>query len=155
MSISNLFYPNNYDLFANTITLGSGVTGGETGTLKLSNLVLGSTGPQTQPAILINNSDPTLTPIIKANCTNSSSRIVLSNSSASSFANGFQTIGFDNELWFQCGNNNSDGTSYVYSNRGHDLKFGVAPSPTFNNVEVLRLVADASQLQFNYHKHYQ
>jgi hypothetical protein len=143
MSISNLFYPNNYDLFANTLTLGSGSTGA-TGTLNLQNIILGSTGPQTQPALLINNSDTSNTSIIEINCTNPVSRISMSNSNASSVANGLQTYGSDGTLRFQCGNNNSDGTSYVYGNGGHDLKFGVAPSPSFVNTEVLRLVSNVT-----------
>lgn len=125
MSISNLFFPNDYDLYCDTLTANNihGPTGGQ---VTFDHLLIGSTGPQTIPAITINNSDNSATSIIKMNVQNPSSRLEMNNSNAASTANGLYCVNNLGQLIFQCGNNNADNTGYVFTHQTADLKFGTA-----------------------------
>jgi hypothetical protein len=139
MSISNLLQPNEYNIFANSITSNS-IIGSTGATGILGSLVINT---NKGPAILINDTDPLGNPPMVINTQNLSSRLEMHNSNPGCITNGLLTYDNNNVLSLQVGNNNSDGTCFVVSTNHKDLKFNVNGS-----TEVLRLLGSA-QLQNN------
>lgn len=131
MSISNLFRPNDYDLYCDTLTANSF----DVDTITMDHLIIGSTGAQSQPAITINNTNTfNNTDIIQINCQNPSSKVTLRNTNPASVSNSFVTENDAGLIKLQCGNNNSDGTAFVYTQNHADLKIGT------HGVERLRIL---------------
>lgn len=146
MSISNLQYPNQYNIYANDITcnaLTAASISGASGPVDFSNITIASTGPQTIPALQITNTDTTNQETILITGTNPSMTIDMRDNNASAITNGLQTFNQNGNLKFQCGNNNSDNTAFLFSSSDSDLKFGVGPGGLAR--EVIRILGTGAK----------
>src|SRR6266404_476280 len=129
MSISNLFVPNNFDLYARSINGSS-----PSGQLITSPIEIdtGNTLLTTPSLEIINSNASSAADNISVICNNApSSRISIKNTNPAAISNEFVT--FDNNSGFAltAGNNNADGTAFVYTGAGKDLKFGTSGTERF------------------------
>jgi len=133
MSVAILEQPNDFDLFCNSLTANEINGGGSTGTT-FDRIVISSTGAQILPALTINNTNTVnSTDIIQINCQNPESRFVMKNTNPASTSNQLSFVNNAGNEKLICGNNNSDGNTYLYAYNSADLKFGT------NGTERLRI----------------
>ena len=116
MSISNLFFPNKDILYCGSMNTSSSSTQGPISITET---------PLVTPMIDLTTTDPSSGfPAIRSTSAGSSSSLQLINTNGSSINNSIDWINNSNAIALQIGNNNNDGSAYVYSATNNDLKIG-------------------------------